>query len=83
MTTRFLLLNPINPIHDMGITVAEFKEALTEFGCESMLTHSTNGNTVYYIIAPSKAALSNLCTATELPGIAVEYTAVYDQFVEV
>jgi hypothetical protein len=82
MTTRFLLLNPINPMDDMNITVEEFKEALKEFACDCIESVDTEGVTGYYITAPTLKTLANMCTQVELNGNAVEFTNFFDQYVK-
>lgn len=82
MTKRFLLLNPINPMTDMGITVEEFKEALKEFACDCIESVNTDDIVEYYITAPSIQILANMCTQVDLSGNAVEYTHFFDQYVK-
>lgn len=77
---KYLLLTPINPIEDMGLTVEEFKEALTEYACEYIESLDTDDKTSYFITANTVAALNKLVSEVALNGIMIEYTGVYDQF---
>lgn len=78
--TKFILLNPLNP-DDFSCTYDEMIEALEEFGVKTLLSHDTLGNTTVYAVSGSKDTLLNMCETVELPGIVLEYTAVYDQMV--
>lgn len=75
---RFILLNPLNP-DDFSCTYAEMIEALEEFGVKTLMSHDTLGNTSVYAVSGNKDTLINMCEQVELPGIVLEYTAVYDQ----
>jgi hypothetical protein len=63
-------------------TYEELKECIEEFGCTVLESKDVLGNCVYFAVALTKDALLNLTSNTELPGCVVEYTSVYDQYVE-
>jgi hypothetical protein len=78
MTNRYILLNALNP-DDFSCTHEEMIEALHEFGVQTLLSHDTVGNEVVYAVSNNKQTLLNMTETVELPGIVLEYTAVYDQ----
>jgi hypothetical protein len=78
MTIRYILLNALNP-DDFSCTYNEMIEALEEFGVQTLFSSDTVGNTTAYATARSKETLVSMCEQVELPGIILEYTAVYDQ----
>jgi hypothetical protein len=78
MTTRYILLCALNP-DDFSCTYNEMIEALEEFGVQTLFSSDTTGNTTAYATAKNKEILVRMCEQVELPGIVLEYTAVYDQ----
>ena len=78
MTTRYILLNALNP-DDFSCTWDEMIEASEEFGVQTLFSTDTLGNRTAYATAKNKEALVSMCEQVELPGIVLEYTAVYDQ----
>jgi len=78
MTNRYILLNPLDP-DDFSCTYDEMLEALAEFGVETLVSSDTLGNTTVYAVSNSADTLTCMCEQVELPGIVLEYTAVYDQ----
>lgn len=76
---KFILLNPLNKQDFIIETDEELIEAIQEFGCGVLMSHDTVGNTVYYATAPNKEAIIRMCETVELPGVVLEYNAVYDQ----
>jgi hypothetical protein len=79
MTARYILLSPLVP-EFFGITShEELLEAVTEFGCDLLLSHFPNGDYVAFAVSTTKDALTNMCATVDLPGIVLEYTSVYDQ----
>lgn len=78
MTIRYILLNALNP-DDFSCTYNEMIEALEEFGVQTLFSTDTLGNTTAYATAKNKETLIQMCEQVELPGIVIEYTAVYDQ----
>lgn len=77
--SRFLLLTPLIPSMFAMETYEEIQEALEEFGCSTLVSHDPLGNTVMFAISDTQKAMTNMTAQVELPGIVVEYTAVYDQ----
>ena len=77
---KFILLNPLNP-EDFSCTYEEMIEALEEFGVKTLLSHNTLGETTVYAVSATKETLVSMCEQVELPGVVLEYTAVYDQMV--
>ena len=76
---KYILLTPFVP-EFFGIeTYEELSEAVAEFGCGLLLSHFPNGDTCYFAVSATKDALTNMTAAVELPGIVLEYSAVYDQ----
>lgn len=83
MTTKYMLLNNIQPMGRFGISVNEFiKATREEYHCDVMV--SKTGPTYYnlFIISNTKEDLERLCAAENLDGVVVEYTGVYDQVEE-
>jgi hypothetical protein len=83
---KYILLNPITP-QAFGLeTVAEMAEAVEEFGCfliaSDGLGNKPTHSTFYYITAYSKEALERLVTDTDMEGVMLEYTSVYDNVEE-
>ena len=79
---KFILLNPLNP-DDFSCTYEQMIEALEEFGVKTLISSDTLGNPVVYAVSSNKDTLINMCETVELPGIVLEYTAVYDQAVTI
>ena len=77
--SKYILLTPLVPEFFAIDTHEELIEALAEFGCSYLLSHFPNGDTCYFATATTKDALTNMCATVDLPGIALEYTSVYDQ----
>lgn len=75
---KFILLNPLNP-DDFSCTYDQMIEALAEFGVQTLTSTDTLGNTTVYAVSNNKQTLLNMTETVELPGIVLEYTAVYDQ----
>jgi hypothetical protein len=80
MTIRYILLNALNP-DDFSCTYNEMIEALGEFGVQTLISTDTVGNTTVYAVANSVGTLISMTEQVELPGIILEYTAVYDQVI--
>jgi len=80
--TTYLLLNPMTP--DMfGLTeYKDVEDALDEFACGYLYSKDILGNDIMFATAKSLKTMTNMVTTVEIPGIVIEYTAVYDQFVE-
>lgn len=77
--SKYILLTPFVP-EFFGIeTYEELSEAVDEFGCSLLLSHFPNGDTCYFAVSATKDALISMCETVDLPGIVLEYTAVYDQ----
>ena len=80
---KYILLNALSP-EDFGLdTTEEIVEALEEFGCKHLYSHSTTGQTTVYAVANDPDVLVRMCETVELPGTVLEYTAVFDQFMEI
>lgn len=77
--SKFLLLTPLIPSMFGMETYPELVESLEEFGCKTLISHDPLGNTVMFAYAHNKDTLINMTTTVEMPGIVIEYTAVYDQ----
>ena len=77
--SRFLLLTPLIPSMFGMDTYAEITESLDEFGCSTLTSMDPLGNTVMFATAKTSVALTNMTESVELPGIVIEYTAVYEQ----
>jgi hypothetical protein len=78
---KYILLTPLIPDMFGMNTYDEITEALEEFGCGSLISIDPLGNTVMFAISATQNALTNMTEQVELPGIVLEYTAVYDQAV--
>ena len=78
----YLLLCPLSPELFNLETFDEIEEALDEFGCGMLLSKNTNDEVIAFAGATTQEALEQMCTAVNLPGIAVKITEVFDQFVE-
>ena len=76
---KFILLNALNRQDFVIDTDEEMVESIKEFGCDVLMSHDVAGQTTYYAVAKTKEALINMCETVEMPGIVLEYTAVYDQ----
>ena len=77
--SKYILLTPFVP-EFFGIeTYEELSEAVAEFGCGLLISRFPNGDTSYFIVSNSKDALIRMCETVDLPGIVLEYSAVYDQ----
>jgi len=81
MKTRYLLLNPLKA-DDFGCTLEEMIEAVHEFGCKVITSLNTKGQTMVYAVADNKTTIENMVNTVELDGSIIEYTAIYDQFIE-
>jgi hypothetical protein len=81
MKARYLLLNPLKA-DDFGISTEEMIEAVHEFGCKVITSLNTKGQTMVYAVADNKATIENMVNTVEIDGSIVEYTAIYDQFIE-
>ena len=79
---KFILLNALTKQDFVIDTDEEMIESIKEFGCDVLMSHDVAGQTTYYAVAKTKEALINMCETVEMPGIVLEYTAVYDQYVE-
>ena len=80
--TKYILLNALT-LQDLFIpTHEEMIEAIEEFGCKALTSKDVAGNRTYFVTSTTPEALTRLCEAVELPGIVLEYTAVFDQFIE-
>ena len=76
---KYILLTPLVP-EFFGINDhEELTEAVAEFGCNLLLSHFPNGDYCAFAVSSTKDALIRMCETVELPGIVLEYTAVYDQ----
>jgi hypothetical protein len=80
--TKYLLLNPMSP--DMfGLeTFDELIDALDEFACGYIYSKDLLGNDLMFATSKSLKTITNMVETVEIPGVVVEYTAIYDQFVE-
>jgi hypothetical protein len=81
MKARYLLLNPLKADH-FACTTEEMIEAVHEFGCKVVLSLNTRGQTMVYAVADNKETIENMVNIVELDGSIVEYTAIFDQFIE-
>jgi hypothetical protein len=79
--SRFLLLTPLIPSMFGMNTYNELIESLNEFGCGYLQSMDPLGNVVYFATASNKDIMTNMTETVEMPGIVIEYTAVYDQAV--
>jgi hypothetical protein len=78
---KYLLLTPLIPSMFGMRTYDEITESLEEFGCDTLQSVDPLGNIVYFATAKTKEIMTNMTETVELPGIVIEYTAVYDQAV--
>jgi hypothetical protein len=62
-------------------TYNELIESLHEFGCGYLQSMDPLGNVVYFATASNKDIMTRMTETVEMPGIVIEYTAVYDQAV--
>jgi len=76
---KYLLLTPLIPSMFGMNTYDEITESLEEFGCGTLQSVDPLGNVVYFATAKTTEAMTNMTEQVELPGIIIEYTAVYDQ----
>lgn len=76
---KYILLTPFVPEFFGLETHDELLEAVNEFGCGLLISHFPNGDTCYFTVSNSKDALIRMCETVDLPGIVLEYSAVYDQ----
>jgi hypothetical protein len=60
-------------------TYNELIESLEEFGCGYLQSMDPLGNVVYFATANNKDIMTRMTETVEMPGIVIEYTAVYDQ----
>lgn len=81
--SRFLLLTPLIPSMFGMNTYNELIESLHEFGCGYLQSMDPLGNVVYFATASNKDVMIRMTETVEMPGIVIEYTAVYDQMVSV
>jgi len=81
MKARYLLLNPLKS-EDFGCTLDEMLEAVHEFGCKVITSLNTKGQTMVYAVADDRKTIENMVNTVELDGSIIEYTAIYDQFIE-
>ncbi len=79
--SRFLLLTPLIPSMFGMNTYNELIESLHEFGCGYLQSMDPLGNVVYFATASNKDIMTRMTETVEMPGIVIEYTAVYDQAV--
>lgn len=80
--TKFILLAPLTT-EAFGLELFdEIIEALEEFGCGYLASRDILGNVILFATGKTISVLNNMVETVELPGIILEYTAVYDQFVE-
>lgn len=79
MSTKYILLTPLVPDFFALETHDELLEAVSEFGCSLLVSHFPSGDYCAFAISNTKDALTNMTAAVELPGIVLEYSAVYDQ----
>jgi len=77
--SKFLLLTPLIPSMFALDTYDELTEALEEFGCKTLMSLDPLGNTVLFVTANTQDIILGMTSSVEMPGIVVEYTAVYDQ----
>jgi len=77
--SKYILLSAMSPDQFGLSTFAEIEEALAEFGASTLISHQPNGESVVYAVANTKEALLRMCETVDLPGIVLEYTAIYDQ----
>ncbi len=80
---KYILLTPLIPSMFGMNTYDEVKESLEEFACSTLMSVDPLGNTVLFAVANTKEIMINMTETVELPGIVLEYTAVYDQMVAI
>jgi len=80
---KYLLLSPMVPSMFGLHEYKDMEDALEEFACGFVYSRDILGNQVMFATAETLEILTNMTTTVELPGAAIEYTAIYDQFVEV
>jgi len=80
--TKYLLLTPLIPKYFSIDTFEEIKEALAEFGCQYIISKDPMGDNILFATAKSLKIIVNMVEIVNLPGVVVECTSVYDQFVE-
>ena len=80
--TKYILLTPLAPDMFALDTFDELIEALEEFACGYVYSKDLLGNDIMYATAKSLKTITNMVEQVEIPGIVLEYTNVYDQFVE-
>ena len=85
MKHKFILLNAVIP-QDFSCSLAEMVEAAEEFGCHVLMSEGlrdpgsvTMSQMYYFFTGPTKEALEQMVTATQLTGVVVETQGVYDQ----
>ena len=78
---KYLLLTPLIPSMFGMKTYDEITESLEEFGLSTLQSVDPLGNIVYFAVSNTKEAMTSMTEQVELPGIVIEYTAVYDQAV--
>ena len=76
---KYILLSPLTPEHFGLDNPLEILEALNEFGCGMLFSSFPDGRSVYYATSNNQDALTRMCETVQLPGIVLEYTAIYDQ----
>lgn len=81
--TKYLLLTPLIPSMFAMETYDEIEESLEEFGCSTLTSHDPLGNTVMFAVSKTIDAMINMTSTVELPGIVIEYIAVYDQMLNI
>lgn len=77
--SKYILLTPLIPDFFGIQNHDELLEAVNEFGCNLLLSHFPNGDYCAFATATTKEALIRMCETVELPGIVLEYSAIYDQ----
>jgi len=78
---KYLLLTPLIPSMFGMNTYNELIESLEEFGCGTLQSMDPLGNVVYFATANTTQTITNMTEQVEMPGIVIEYAAVYDQAV--
>jgi hypothetical protein len=78
---KYLLLTPLTLDQLQVDNWDDMYEALEEFGCKYLESEDALGNKVVFATATSKETLVNMTQIVDLPGIAVEFTNVFDQAV--
>lgn len=80
---KFILLCPLTLDAFNLETHDELLEAVNEFGCDVLWSNLPSGDSAAYCVADNAEVILRMCEAVELPGIVLEYSAVYDQMVNV